>query len=256
MLMRLRRIVQDVAAAPSFREALQIIVHDVRETLGTEVCSVYLRSPDEKSFLFVANEGLNTDAVGKLSLGLNEGLVTLVAERAEPINLDDASHHPRFHFVPEIGEEAFNAFLGVPVIHHRRVLGVLVVQQREQRRFDESEEAFLVTLSAQLATVVAHAEATGDVAKLIEDGGSDGLREDTLFRGVAGAPGISLGTAVVVHPAASLEAVPERTTDDVHTELMVLERAVESVRKDIGRISEQFSETLPREELALLVGKL
>ena len=28
-------------------------------------------------------------------------------------------------------------------------------------RFDESEEAFLVTLSAQLATVVAHAEAIG-----------------------------------------------------------------------------------------------
>lgn len=251
MLTTLRRIVEDVSAAPSFREALQILVHDVRESLGTEVCSVYLRSPDEQSFLFVANEGLNTDAVGKLSLGLNQGLVTLVAERAEPINLDDATHHPRFHFFPEIGEEAFNAFLGVPVIHHRRVLGVLVVQQRDQRRFDESEEAFLVTLSAQLATVVAHAEATGDVAKLLEDGGSDGPREDTLFRGVPGAPGISLGTAVVVHPVASLESVPERSVDDVHTELMVLERAVSSVRQDIQRISEQFAESLPREELAL-----
>jgi phosphotransferase system enzyme I (PtsP) len=251
MLTTLRRIVEDVSAAPSFREALQILVHDVRESLGTEVCSVYLRSPDEQSFMFVANEGLNTDAVGKLSLGLNQGLVTLVAERAEPINLDDATHHPRFHFFPEIGEEAFNAFLGVPVIHHRRVLGVLVVQQRDQRRFDESEEAFLVTLSAQLATVVAHAEATGDVAKLLEDGGSDGPREDTLFRGVPGAPGISLGTAVVVHPVASLESVPERSVDDVHTELMVLERAVSSVRQDIQRISEQFAESLPREELAL-----
>ena len=251
MLTTLRRIVEDVSAAPSFREALQILVHDVRESLGTEVCSVYLRSPDEQSFLFVANEGLNTDAVGKLSLGLNQGLVTLVAARAEPINLDDATHHPRFHFFPEIGEEAFNAFLGVPVIHHRRVLGVLVVQQRDQRRFDESEEAFLVTLSAQLATVVAHAEATGDVAKLLEDGGSDGPREDTLFRGVPGAPGISLGTAVVVHPVASLESVPERSVDDVHTELMVLERAVSSVRQDIQRISEQFAESLPREELAL-----
>ena len=251
MLTTLRRIVQDVTSAASFRESLQILVHDVRDSLGTEVCSLYLLSPDEQSFLLVANEGLNTDSVGKLSLGLNQGLVTLVAERAEPINLDDATHHPRFHFVPEIGEEAFNAFLGVPVIHHRRVLGVIVVQQRDQRRFDESEEAFLVTLSAQLATVVAHAEATGDVAKLIEDGIGEGLREDTLFRGVAGAPGISLGTAVVMHPAASLEAVPERTTDDVHTELMVLDRAVNSVREDIARISEQFAESLPPEELAL-----
>ncbi len=251
MLTTLRRIIQDVASAPSFREALQLLVHEVRESMGAEVCSVYLRSADRQSFLFVANEGLNTDAVGKLSLGLHQGLVTLVAERAEPINLEDATHHPRFHYVPEIGEEAFNAFLGVPVIHHREVLAVLVVQQRDQRRFDESEEAFLVTLSAQLATILAHAEATGEAAKLLEDGAGEGLERDTMFRGVPGAPGISLGTAVVMHPAASLESVPERTTDDVVTELLVLDRAVNSVRDDIKRISEQFSESLPREELAL-----
>ncbi len=44
-----------------------------------------------------------------------------------------------------IGEELFAAFLGVPIIHHREVLGVLVVQQQQRRRFDESEESFLVT---------------------------------------------------------------------------------------------------------------
>jgi phosphotransferase system enzyme I (PtsP) len=252
MLTILRRIVQDVAGAGSFKDALNILVHEVRETLGTEVCSVYLLSPDGERYLFVANEGLNTDAVGKLSLGRKEGLVALVAERAEPINLSDAVHHPRFHLLPEIGEEAFNAFLGVPVIHHRRVLGVLVVQQREQRRFDESEEAFLVTLSAQLATVVAHAEATGDIAKLFEDGsGESATREDAMFKGVPGAPGIGQGTAVVIHPAASLEAVPERIAEDLSTELQVLDKAVEAVRQDIRRISEQFAQSLPAEELAL-----
>jgi len=251
MLTTLRRIVEDVSEAGSFKEALNILVHEVRESLGTEVCSVYLLSPDGKRYQFVANEGFNSDAVGKLSLGLNEGLVALVAERAEPINLSDAINHPRFHLIPGIGEEAFNAFLGVPVIHHRRVLGVLVVQQREQRRFDESEEAFLVTLSARLATVIAHAEATGDIAKLIEDGTSDHGRADAIFKGVPGAPGISLGTAVVIHPAASLESVPERIAEDVTTELQILERAVQSVREDIRRISEQFATSLPAEELAL-----
>lgn len=252
MLTTLRRIVQDVADAESFKIALGILVHEVRNTLGTEVCSVYLLSPDRKRYLFVANEGLNTDAVGKLSLGLNEGLVALVAERAEPINLSDAAHHPRFHLLPEIGEEAFNAFLGVPVIHQRRVLGVLVVQQRDQRRFDESEEAFLVTLSAQLATVIAHAEATGDIARLLEDGsGEPAAREDAMFKGVPGAPGICLGTAVVIHPTASLEAVPERIAEDLSTELQVLDKAVEAVRRDIRSISEQFSDSLPAEELAL-----
>jgi phosphotransferase system enzyme I (PtsP) len=165
MLTSLRRIVQDVAAAPAFREALDIIVRDVRDVLGTEVCSVYLLSPERDRYQFVATEGLNRDTIGKLSLKLGQGLVTLVAERAEPINLQDASNHPRFHYLPEIGEEPFNAFLGVPVIHHRDVLGVLVVQQRDNRRFDESEEAFMVTLAAQLAGAIAHAQATGAVPR-------------------------------------------------------------------------------------------
>ncbi|MCZ6640625.1 MAG: GAF domain-containing protein, partial [Gammaproteobacteria bacterium] len=157
MLNTLRRIVQDVTSAASFQDALGIIVHEVREALGIEVCSVYLLNSARDRYLLVANEGLNTDAVGTLSLGLREGLVGLVGERAEPINLDDATVHPRFHLIPEIGEESFNSFLGVPVIHQRQVLGVLVAQQRDRRRFDESEEAFLVTLSAQLGTIIAHA---------------------------------------------------------------------------------------------------
>ncbi len=108
-----------------------------------------------------------------------------------------------------------------------------------------------MTLSAQLASIVAHAEATGDIAKLIEHSALEGLRRDTMFPGVPGAPGISMGTAVVVHPAANLDAVPERTTDDVFTELSVLDRAINSVRRDIKNISEQFAQSLPAEELAL-----
>lgn len=252
MLTTLRRIVQDVATASTFQEALRIIVRDVRDALGTEVCSIYLLSPEGDQYLFVATEGLNQEAVGKLSLSLDQGLTTLVAERAEPLNLDDATQHPRFHYIPEIGEEPFNAFLGVPVIHHRQVLGVLVVQQRDKRRFDESEEAFLVTLSAQLATVIAHAEATGDIKKLFDaQAGRVSVSSDVMFRGIAGAPGIAIGSAVVVQPPASLEGVPERETEDVTTELMVLDRAIESVRGDIRRISKEFANSLPREELAL-----
>lgn len=254
MLNVLRRIVQDVlnASSVSFNHALELLVHDVRVALGTEVCSIYLLNPQTNEYLFVANEGLNKEFVGKLGLSRKQGLVALVAERAEPINLDNATLHPRFFSVPEIGEEAFNAFLGVPVINHRQVLGVLVVQQRERRRFDESEEAFLVTLSAQLASIIAHAEATGEIETLLSgEGGSALEREDAMFRGVGGAPGISLGTAVLVQPVANLDSVSDRTTDDISTELEVLDRAVEAVRQDIVRISEQFSESLPPEELAL-----
>jgi phosphotransferase system enzyme I (PtsP) len=249
MLASLREIVQDVASAASFREALDLLVIDVRAALGTEVCSVYLMNAARDRFLFAANEGLNQAFVGEFTLAVNEGLVGLVAERAEPINLEDATSHPRFLYLEAIGEEPFHAFLGVPIIHHRTVLGVLVVQQRDTRRFDESEEAFLVTLAAQLATVIAHAEATGEVVALTSVPGSE--REDVLYRGVAGSPGIAMGTAVVMLPLADLASVPDRETDDITTELMLFDRAVETVREDIRRTGEQFAESLPAEELAL-----
>lgn len=248
MLDTLRSIVQDVNSAPTFRHALDVIVARVREAMGTEVCSIYLVDPARDRFLFVATEGLNKDAVGHLYLERGQGLVALVGARAEPLNLEDATRHPNFHYLPEIGEEPFHAFLGVPIIQQRRVLGVMVVQQRDRRRFDESEEAFLVTLSAQLAGVVAHAEATGDVAHL-GDGPSE--LQDSRFIGVPGAPGICLGTAVVIHPTAILESVPDREAEDVTVELMVFDRAITGVREDILDIRKQLAQSLPPEELAL-----
>ncbi|MFK7915843.1 MAG: GAF domain-containing protein, partial [Pseudomonadales bacterium] len=143
MLNVLRRIVQDVDEAPSFRAALDTIVLAVREALGTEVCSVYLLDAHRQRFVFAATEGLNKGLIGQFAMATDEGLVGQVAARAEPLNLQDASSHKHFRFVREIGEEPLSAFMGVPIIHHRVVLGVLVVQQGAMRRFDESEESFL-----------------------------------------------------------------------------------------------------------------
>ncbi len=248
MLTQLQQIVQEVAAASSFHDALRVIVREVCAALSIEVCSVYLKTPDGQQYLFAANEGLNPGSVGESTIDTHAGLVGLVGERAEPINLPVASEHPRFHPMPELGEEPFNAFLGVPIIHHRRVLGVLVAQQREQRRFDADEEAFLVTLAAQLATIIAHAEAVGGIEALVD---ADYATRSLRIRGLAGSPGIAIGTATAMQPATSLYDVPDREAEDVSAELALFDEAVGSVRNDIRRISQQFAQSLPREELAL-----
>ena len=248
MLAQLQHIVQEVAIAPSFHDALRVIVREVCDALSIEVCSVYLKTPDGQKYLFAANQGLNPGSVGESTIDGWAGLVGLVGERAEPINLSAASEHPRFHLMPELGEEPFNAFLGVPIIHHRRVLGVLVAQQREQRRFDADEEAFLVTLAAQLATVIAHAEAVGGIEALVD---ADYAIRDLKIHGLAGSPGVALGTATAMQPATSLDKVPDREAENITAELMLFDKAVGSVRTDIRRISQQFAQSLPREELAL-----
>ncbi len=146
MLTTLKRIVQEVNGASSLGEALTILVDRVQRAMETDVCSVYLLNPDTRRYVLMATQGLNQDAVGQVSLSSSEGLVGWVAVREEPINLEDASSHPRYHYLSGTGEERYKSFLGVPIIHHRRILGVLVIQQSEQRKFDEGEEAFMVTM--------------------------------------------------------------------------------------------------------------
>ena len=248
MLNTLRKIVQEVNAATDLKAALGIIVQRVKTAMGTQVCSVYLLDPETDRYVLMATEGLNKRAIGKVSMASNEGLVGLVGSREEPLNLEHASEHPRYRYFPETGEERYASFLGAPIIHHRRVMGVLVVQQRERRQFDEGEEAFLVTMSAQLAGVIAHAEATGSIRGLGKQG--KGIQE-ARFVGVPGAPGVAIGNAVVVLPPADLEVVPDKAIENIEGELKLFNRALEAVREDIKRLSNKLSRQLRPEERVL-----
>ncbi len=247
MLEVLRRIVQEVNAAQDLEQALKIIVWRVKQAMAADVCSVYLTNFLQQQHVLMATDGLNPEAIGTVRLGINEGLVSLVCERAEPINLDNAPDHPRYQFVAETGEERYHAFLGVPIIHHRKVLGVLVVRQRSRRKFDEGEVTLLVTIAAQLAGAIAHAEASGGIS------GLHGERRRTVryIQGLPGSQGIAMGTAVAIYPPADLNAIPDRNVDDVEAEAEAFQQAVAKVYTDIQALSARIAAALPSEDVAL-----
>jgi phosphotransferase system enzyme I (PtsP) len=174
----------------------------------------------------------------------------LVSERAEPINLSNAATHPNYKHYPGLGEEVLKAFLGVPIIHQRHVLGVLIVYQREERRFDEAEEAFLITLSAQLSGIIAHAIATGAIFLNKQDS----QPKDQVFTGIAGAPGIAIGAALVIYPLADLNAVPERkiVATEIPNEIALFEAALKTTHQTIRALGDNMmAHGLPEEERAL-----
>ena len=247
MLDVLRKITQATNDADRLDDALNYIVRQVRAAMATDVCTIYLRERHSDRLVFQATEGLNLDKVGQFSLGLDEGLVGWVASRGELLNLDDASNHPQFQLIEGLGEEPFDAFLGAPIIHQRDLLGVLVVQQAQQRRFSDDEEAFLLTVSAQLAAAIAHAEATGAILAPDAITGTDGAR----FSGVSGSQGIGIGTAVLVAPGADLQAVSSREAGDRRAELRAFRQALARVRSDIAGVSDNLSEELSAEDHAL-----
>jgi len=248
MLDILRRIVQEVSTAEDLHQALDIIVHRVKQALGIDVCSVYLMAPDRQHLMLMATEGLNPDSVGHVRLALGEGLVGLVAERAEPVNLDNATDHPLFRYFPETGEERYHAFLGVPIVHHRRMLGVLVAQQHERRRFDDEHVALLITLAAQLAGAISHAELIGEVGPRRGTPRQANLQ----IMGIPGASGVAIGTAVVAYAAAALDSVPDREpVVSVEEEIHAFREAVQRVREEMESIKLRMNGVLSSEELLL-----
>jgi len=247
MLDILRRIVQEVNAAPDLEQALQIIVQRVRESVGVDVASVYLKDAERGQYVLSATEGLRKDAVGNVRLGLHEGLVGMVGEREEAVNIEDAPTHPRYRFISETGEQRFHGFLGVPIIQHGQVLGVLVARQKKLRRFDIEEEAFLVTLAAQLAGAIMHAGASGQVSGALQT--PDAVT--TAIQGLPGAPGVAIGQARVVYPPANLDVIPDRIVEDIALEEQEFLAAVAAVKDDLRDFSRRMSAVLPAEELAL-----
>lgn len=198
----------------------------------------------------MATDGLNPEAVGKVRMNDNVGLVSLVGKRAEAINIADAAKNPRYQHFPEASEESFHGFLGVPIIHHRKVIGVLVIQSGEVQKFSEDDETFLITVASQLAAAIVHAEASGGIIGLKQDE-IEKESEAKPIHGLPGAPGVAMGKAVVIYPPADIDAIPDRYQSDVEKEVKHFDSAVDSVVKDIEKLSTRLKDVLPEEDRAL-----
>ncbi len=236
MLDTLRRIVQDINATRDLNEALHLIVAEVKAAIHTDVCSVYMSDHLRGEHVLMATDGLRPGAVGKVRLKFGQGLTGLTASRAEPVNVENAPAHPAFRYIAATGEAPFHGFLGVPIIRRRKVLGVLVVQQREQRKYTADEESFVVTLAAQLAGCINQAEIRQALERLDDDALSD-----TLFlEGVASARGLALGEAVVVFPATSLNLVPDKDIENPEAEASRFRQAVATELAELQRLSERM----------------
>ena len=156
LLSRLRALMANQAQDP---KRLDRVVELIANTMVADVCSIYLKTEDE-SLLLMATRGLLPEAVGRTRMKENEGLVGLVSATARPLRLTDAFSHPRFSYRPETGEDPFHSFLGVPILRGGRVLGVLVVQNRTERAYDDEEAEALQTVAMVLAELVAAAADT------------------------------------------------------------------------------------------------
>jgi phosphotransferase system enzyme I (PtsP) len=225
----LRRLREIMAEQTSAQMRLDKLVTVIASNMVAEVCSIYLRRAGKVLELF-ATEGLRPDAVHKTRLKEGEGLVGLVAETAEAVNLSDAPADPHFSYRPETGEDPFKSFLGVPIVRGGQVFGVLTVQNKAERAYAEEEVEALQTVAMVLAEVVAQG-GFFNIAELDEPE----LRVDRprKFLGEGLSEGVAVGRVVLHEPRVRVERM---IADNPADELKRLEAAINGLRESVDEM--------------------
>jgi len=225
----LRRLREIMAEQTSAQMRLNKLVTVIASNMVAEVCSIYLRRAGKVLELF-ATEGLRPDAVHQTRLKEGEGLVGLVSETAEAVNLSDAPADPHFSYRPETGEDPFKSFLGVPIVRGGQVFGVLTVQNKAERIYAEEEVEALQTVAMVLAEVVAQG-GFFNVAELDEPE----LRIDRprKFVGDGLSEGVAVGRVVLHEPRVRVERM---IADNPVAELKRLEEAIGSLRESVDEM--------------------
>ena len=241
MLSQLRDIVEQVSKVEDVYQALDIFVKQTCEAMSTECCTVYLANEEMHRLELMATQGLKFKG-DKIHIDFDEGLVGLVKRSAEPINLAEASKHPSFKYFKQLGEEVYHSFLGTPIIYRKQVLGVLVVQQKSPRLFSEMEVSFLVTLAAQLAVLVAHAQTQGHWRL---------SKKQQAITGVAASSGVAIGEFWWDDTQPDLSEVLPASALDPDFEQERIALAVESALADFRRMRKKLDGDINKESLAI-----
>jgi len=256
---------EDISALISHSEDLQdtlrSIVTIVVQRTETEVCSIYLLEHQNTLLTLCATMGLDQDAVGKVSMGIHEGLTGMVIEKMRPVMVVDAPTHPRYKYFPETGEERFHSFLGIPLTEKRAPIGVLVVQTSRRREFSHDEVRLLKAISTQVSSIIIQAR----MAESLEDKDRErkeyrkrlvgalkrlrsyeGRGRERVMRGVThkwrgrltglpASPGFGHGTVYVMRPRIDLSSVKKKRAKNPRKEL---EKFRSSVKKSIDQVCE------------------
>jgi len=228
----LRRLRDVMAGGGTAQQKLDTIVRIIAADMVAEVCSCYIRRAGDLLELF-ATEGLRPEAVHRTRLRVGEGLVGVIAATARPLALAEAQSHPDFAYRPETGEEIYHSLMGVPILRGGRVLGVLVVQNRTQRHYNEEEIEALQTIAMVLAEIAA----SGDLVSPAEQQPGEGnVTLPTRLEGIRLNAGLAVGQAVLHQPRVAIHRI---VAEDIAAELERLRAATAAMQSAIDQLLAQ-----------------
>ncbi|MEL0436217.1 phosphoenolpyruvate--protein phosphotransferase [Phycobacter sp. K97] len=238
----LGRLREAMAGDAPGQARLDKITHLIADSMGTEVCSVYLFRDDETLEL-CATEGLNVESVHQTRMRIGEGLVGRVAKTGKVVNTPDAPNAKGFRYMPETGEERYSSFLGIPIQRLGEMMGVLVVQSKEAREFSSDAVYALEVVAMVIAEMAELGAFVGEGAAL-----SPLHQQPVLLHATSAQEGAAEGHVWLHEPRV---VVTNPIAEDPHRELQRLTEAVEELRVGVDKML-KISENGDKDQLQVL----
>jgi len=154
----LHRISESISSTLDLEAVLKHIVEVVVEVTKADACLLYLLSESREELILRASKNPHPKLIGRITIGLGEGITGWVArERTRVVIPSNASDDPRFKFFHNLPEDRYQAFVSVPILAKKEVVGVINVQHKRSRQYRSDELALLSTIATQVGGAIENA---------------------------------------------------------------------------------------------------
>ena len=249
MLKDIQRLIEDFNRSTNLVEGLQLIVGRISHLLSVPELQVFILDEEQGRYELVVSNQHNVAELEKSSIPFGQGLVGLVAERSELLNIADINAREEANKVIECLSPELHGYLGVPIVYGGEVLAVMAMQKKDVGTFNDDTASFMTTLAVLLAAEMEYAIAQGALYDALPK--RKRKRKTSILSGISGSPGVALGQIKAIQPLADFDVIPEKEVTDVAEELAQFDEALLQAKNDIQSMVTKATERLSPSESVL-----
>lgn len=225
----------------SIDDFLSNLVETVKDHMGAAVCSIYLYDVELDQLVLRGTTGLNRELVGHVRLKRGEGLTGYAFQQNTAVIEHDVTQAQQNKAIPDLGEEQFPAFVGVPIKRNSLGIGVLTLQYTSITDVEPRVSRALGAIASHLATTLESAAALYEFHESPASIPSEaqGPVESGLIVGTSASRGVAIGTLEYLEYQTESQPLREhRSLNDAigrsRDQLQDLQRRVDKTLSDVA----------------------
>lgn len=142
------KVLEILSSSESLPQMLNSIAVAVCDLINADSCFIYLYDKDSNELVLMGSSSPNHKAIGRIKLGLGEGLAGLVGKERKIISISRKAYNDRrFKVFKNLKEDTYEAIISVPIVFNNNLVGVINAQHRDEHRYTKSEKNILEMFS-------------------------------------------------------------------------------------------------------------